>query len=187
MPDQGTLPTPATAVLTLPNAISLGRLCAVPVAVWLVLRRDWGYAFALFAAAGISDAIDGWLARRGHATALGAALDPLADKLLMVGMYVTLAAIGELPSWLAILIVFRDMLIVGGVMLLWMFGAGLAIRPLLVSKLNTALQIGLVGLILALNAAGLGLAPLRWAGFWTVAGSTLASGAAYLRRTVRTA
>ena len=184
---EGMLPTPGAAVLTLPNAISLGRLCAVPVAVWLVIRREWGLAFALFVVAGVSDAVDGWLARRGGSTALGAALDPLADKLLMVGMYVTLAAVGALPAWLAILIVFRDMLIVGGVMLLWMFGHGMAIRPIALSKLNTAMQIGLVALVLGLNAAALDAPALRWAGIWLVAASTVASGAAYVARTVRPA
>ncbi len=187
MPDEGMLPAQGTAVLTLPNAISLGRLCAVPVAVWLVIRRDWAAAFALFVAAGISDAIDGWLARRGRGTALGAALDPLADKALMVSMVVTLAAIGELPSWIAILIVFRDLLIVGGVVLLWMFGHGMAIRPLVVSKLNTAMQIGLVAIVLGLDALNVALSPLRWAAIWIVAGTTIASGAAYLARTVRPA
>ena len=72
-------------------------------------------------------------------------LDPVADKALLVSVYVTLAAIGVLPDWLAILVVFRDLVIVGGVLMLWVLGQPPAIRPLLVSKLNTALQIALVG------------------------------------------
>jgi cardiolipin synthase len=185
MPDQGFVPTPASAMLTLPNIISFARLCAVPLAIWLVLHDRYTGAFALFVTAGISDAIDGWLARRRGGTALGAALDPLADKTLMIGMYVTLAATAQLPDWLAILVVFRDVLIVGGVVLLWLTGHAAAIHPLSISKVNTALQIGLVALILGLDAAGLDFAALRESMIVLVAMSTLLSGAAYVRRTVR--
>jgi cardiolipin synthase len=154
----------------------------VPVAIYLVLEEAWAAAFALFAAAGISDAIDGWLARRQGGTALGAALDPLADKTLMVGMYITLAAIRQLPIWLAILVVFRDVMIVGGLLLLWLYDHAMPIKPLSVSKVNTGLQIGLVGLVLGLNALRLGLPELRLAGIWLVAISTIFSFGAYVRR-----
>jgi cardiolipin synthase len=187
MPDQSLPRLHSAALLTLPNAISFARLCAVPVAIYLVLWREWGFAFALFAAAGLSDAADGWLARRQGGSALGAALDPLADKTLMMGMYVTLAAIGALPSWIAILTVFRDVLIVGGVVLLRMYGHGVAIRPIFISKLNTALQIALVGLVLGFNAAGLRFNAVRESALWLVAASTLASLGAYVYRTVRPA
>jgi len=185
MPDQGFGGTAPSALLTLPNIISFARLCAVPLAVWLVLHGKYTGAFALFLAAGISDAIDGWLARRRGATVLGSVLDPLADKTLMIGMFVTLAATGQLPDWLAILVVFRDLLIVGGVMLLWLTGHRTEIQPLRISKVNTGLQIGLVALVLGLNAAGLVLEPLRSGMIALVATSTLLSGAAYVRRAVR--
>jgi cardiolipin synthase len=180
-------PAARSALLNLPNAISFARLCAVPVAIYLVIEEAWLAAFALFAAAGVSDAIDGWLARRQGGTALGAALDPLADKALMVGMYVTLAAIRQLPVWLAILVVFRDVMIVGGLLLLWLYDHPMAIKPLSVSKVNTGLQIGLVGLVLGLNAAGLDLPVLRLAGIWLIAISTVASFAAYVHQVVRPA
>ena len=176
-----------SALLTLPNAISFARLCAVPVAIYLVLQEAWLAGFALFAAAGISDAIDGWLARRQGGTALGAALDPLADKALMVGMYVTLAAMRQLPVWLAILVVFRDVMIVGGLLLLWLYDHAMPIKPLSVSKVNTGLQIGLVGMVLALNALGLGVPALRLAGVWLVAASTVGSFGAYVHQVVRPA
>ena len=176
-----------SALLTLPNAISFARLCAVPVAIYLVLQEAWLAGFALFAAAGISDAIDGWLARRQGGTALGAALDPLADKALMVGMYVTLAAMRQLPVWLAILVVFRDVMIVGGLLLLWLYDHAMPIKPLSVSKVNTGLQIGLVGLVLGLNALGLGVPALRLAGVWLVAASTVGSFGAYMHQVVRPA
>ena len=184
MPDSGIARAPGV-YLTLPNVISFARLCAVPAAIWLVLHRRFGAAFTLFVLAGISDAIDGWLARRGGGSALGAVLDPAADKTLMVGMYVTLAAIDQLPDWLAILVVFRDLVIVGGVLLLWMTGGTMQIRPLTVSKWNTALQIGLVAVVLGLDSLGVALVPLRQAMVWLVAATTLYSGGAYVFRAVR--
>ena len=148
-----TVATPSRGDLfvTLPNFITVARLCAVPATVWLILHGRLDQGFCLFVGAGISDAVDGWLARiRNARSALGAILDPLADKTLLVSVYVTLAAIGVLPDWLAILVVFRDLLIIGGFLMLWVLGAPPVIRPLWVSKLNTTLQIGLAALALAL-------------------------------------
>ncbi len=184
MPDGGVVRGQG-AYLTLPNIISFARLCAVPAAIWLVLHRHFGAAFALFVLAGISDAVDGWLARRRGGTALGAILDPVADKTLMVGMYLTLAAIGQLPDWLAILVVFRDLVIVGGVLLLWMTSNAMQIKPLTVSKWNTALQIGLVAVVLGLDSLGLAVWPLRQAMVWLVTATTLFSGGAYVVRAAR--
>jgi cardiolipin synthase len=171
----------SSALLTVPNVISFARLCAVPAVIYLAMVESWSAAFALFAAAGISDAVDGWLARRQGATALGAALDPLADKTLMVGMYITLAAMRQLPIWLAIAVVFRDIMIVGGLLLLWLYDHPVPIRPLAISKVNTGLQIGLVGLVLGLNAAGVAWPLPRQAAIWLVAASTVGSFAAYVR------
>ena len=183
MPDSGV--APSNALVTLPNIISFARLCAVPLAIWLVLHQRFPAAFLLFALAGMSDALDGWLARRQGGTMLGSILDPLADKALMIGMYVTLAAIGQLPDWLAILVVFRDLVIVGGVVLLWMTSHPMHIRPLELSKANTALQISLVAVVLGLDAAGIDGGVLRLVMVILVAGSTLASGGAYVVRVAR--
>src|SRR5579863_4662195 len=147
---------PTTTLLTLPNVITFARLCMVPMAVWFVLEQGLIEAFFVFAAAGLSDAVDGWLARRnGGGNSVGALLDPVADKALLVTMYVTLAAVNELPDWLATLVVFRDLVIVGGVIVLAVLGQAVAIRPLFVSKINTTLQILLVALTLALAGFGL--------------------------------
>ena len=181
MPDGAGLPRPlGTAVVNLPNAITFARLCAVPAAVWLVLREEFPAAFWLFVAAGVSDAVDGWLARRNGPTVVGTVLDPIADKLLLVSMYITLAAVRLLPDWLAILVVFRDIIIVGGVLLLGVAGQKVAIKPLRISKLNTLLQLLLVGLTLGLAALGLAQPVAMLALAWAVAASTLASGAAYV-------
>jgi cardiolipin synthase len=187
MPDGSQVGRGASAtLLTLPNVITFARLCAVPLSVWLVLERQFVLAFFLFAAAGASDAVDGWLARRnGGGNSVGALLDPVADKALLVSIYVTLAAVKALPDWLAILVVFRDVVIVGGVVVLSLLGQAVLIRPLYVSKLNTALQIVLVALTLLLSGFGLAAPAAMRALIWTVAATTLASGAAYVWITVR--
>jgi cardiolipin synthase len=183
MPD-GSLP--AASLVNLANIITFGRLCAVPLAFWLVLDHRIADAFVLFVAAGLSDALDGWLARRsGSGNSVGALLDPVADKALLVSMYVTLAAVNELPDWLTILVVFRDLIIVGGVIVLSVLGTPVAIRPLYVSKLNTALQIVLVAFTLLLAGYGLHAPLVKLALIWLVGATTLASGAAYVWKAAR--
>ncbi len=182
---RGLQPASGAGVVNVANVITLGRLCVVPASVWLVLRGQTMWAFWLFLAAGASDAVDGWLARRRGPTAVGALLDPVADKALLVSMYVTLAAIHVLPDWLAILVVFRDVVIVGGVLALSVLAMPVVIRPLMVSKLNTLLQILLVAV--ALLHAGLDVStPILPALIWLVTASTLASGAAYAAQAART-
>lgn len=186
MPDGSHYGNSATSVVfTLPNIVTFGRLCAVPLAFWLVLEHRLAEAFFLFVAAGISDAVDGWLARRYGGNAIGAVLDPVADKTLLVTMYVTLAAIGVIPVWLAILVVFRDLVIVGGVIVLGILGHPIVIRPLYISKLNTVCQIVLVSLALLLTGFELTVPGLIQGFSWLVAATTLASGAAYVWATAR--
>ncbi len=137
--DAGLLPPSS---LNIPNMISLGRVLSVPVVFWLLLSGRYQAAFFLFVAAGVSDAIDGWLAKRYNwQTELGAYLDPLADKLLIVCIFVAMGWRGELPSWLVIAVVSRDLLIVTGVMLAWLLDHPVIIKPLIVSKLNTFAQL----------------------------------------------
>jgi cardiolipin synthase len=119
-------------------------------------------AFLLILAAGISDAVDGFLAKRfGMASELGAYLDPLADKALIVSIYVALGIAHAIPIWLVILVVSRDIMIVGAFMLSWLIGRPMPVKPHPVSKLNTAAQIVLAGLVLAAHGfhfdAGLAL------------------------------
>ena len=155
----------STTLLTLPNVITFARLCMVPMAVWFVLEHGLIEAFFVFLAAGLSDALDGWLARRnGGGNSVGALLDPVADKALLVSMYVTLAAVNELPDWL---------------------GMPVAIRPLYVSKLNTALQIVLVAVTLLLAGYGLQAPLAKLLLIWVVGMTTLASGAAYVWKAAR--
>lgn len=181
MPDGSHLNQSGSAALfNAPNIITFGRLCAVPLAFWLVLVHRLDLAFFLFLLAGLSDAVDGWLARRHGGNSIGALMDPVADKALLVTMYVTLAVVGALPDWLAILVVFRDLLIVGGVIVLGILGHPVVIRPLYVSKLNTVIQIVLIAATLFLAGFGLAAPVAMWLLIWTAAATTLVSGAAYV-------
>src|SRR4051812_25927996 len=115
-------------------------------------------AFAIFVIAGLSDAVDGFLAKRFNMTSeIGALLDPLADKALLVSIYVALGVSGAIPRWIVILVVSRDIMIVGAVIVSWLLGKPVAMKPLMVSKLNTVAQVGFAALILA--ALGFDFAP----------------------------
>lgn len=172
--------------MSIPNLITLARILLVPILVWAIISGEMRLAFLLFLAAGISDAVDGFLAKRfGMATELGAYLDPLADKVLIVSIYVALGITGALPAWLVILVVSRDMMIVGAVLLSWMVDHPVAIKPLLVSKLNTAAQIVFATLVLAALASGYNAEPLLSLTMALVVVLTLLSIGFYLREWVR--
>lgn len=166
--------------LSLPNLISIMRLLLVPLIVSLMLGKDYELAFAVFLVAGVSDAVDGFIAKRFNMmTTLGAYLDPIADKALLVSVYVTLGVQGEIAQLLVTLIVARDLMIIGAVILSWVIGHPLKIAPLMLSKLNTASQIILAALMLAV----LGFMP-EWHevtiyGQWIVGVTTVLSGLAY--------
>lgn len=140
--------------MNLPNLITMARILCVPLIVWTITSGHMLPAFLLFLAAGISDAVDGFLAKRFNmATELGALLDPLADKALIVSIYVALGFTEALPRWIVILVVSRDILIVGGFLLAMLINRPMAVRPHPVSKLNTVAQILLAGV--ALGSLGL--------------------------------
>jgi cardiolipin synthase len=171
--------------LNLPNLITIGRILLVPVVVWAIASGEMQIAFLVFLIAGVSDAVDGYLAKRLHMTSdLGAHLDPLADKALIVSIYIALGITQAIPRWLVILVVSRDILIVGGVMLAWFVGKPIRVKPVLVSKLNTAAQIVLACLVLGSLAFGLPLKPAEYAVMATVAALTLASIGFYVREWV---
>jgi cardiolipin synthase len=136
--------------LSIPNLITLGRILLVPVVVWAIASGEMRVAFLLFLVAAVSDAVDGFLAKRfGMTTELGAYLDPLADKVLIVSIYLTLGFNGIIPRWIVILVVSRDIMIVGAILLSWLVDKPVRVKPLMVSKLNTAVQIIYAGLVLA--------------------------------------
>jgi cardiolipin synthase (CMP-forming) len=167
---------------SIPNLITLARLFLVPFTVWLIISDAYGWAFLSFVIAGGSDGIDGYLARRYHwRTELGAYLDPLADKALLVSVYVTLGFLKVLPAWLVILVVSRDVLIVGAVLLSRLVHKPLRMAPLTVSKINTVFQIAFAVGVLGVAAAGRPLAAFVNYGSIPVALLTVASGVAYLK------
>lgn len=166
--------------MNIPNSITLGRIVLVPLLVWLIISHEMAAAFVLFLLAGFSDAADGFLAKRyGWRSELGAYLDPIADKALLVSIYVTLGFAGHLPVWLVIAVVSRDILIVGAVVLSWMLSRPLSMQPLLISKANTFAQIVLAGLVLGELGFGLGLHEIVKVLVWITGALTILSAAAY--------
>lgn len=167
----------------LPNLITLARLLAVPLVVWLMLAERMTPAFWIFVLAGLSDAADGFIAKRFNCvTEFGRYLDPIADKALLVSVYVTLGHAGYLPTWLVILVVFRDALIVGGILFLRQLEGPVRLQPLFISKLNTTMQIILAAAVLAvlgIGAPDFGMIDVL---MLVVAATTTASGIAYLMR-----
>ena len=168
--------------INIPNFITLGRIISVPVIFWLLLSGQSKIAFFVFVCAGISDAVDGYLAKRFNwRTELGSYLDPLADKLLIVSIYIALGVRDELPLWLVIAVVSRDILIVVAVLLSWLMNHPVVIKPLVVSKINTVAQLILAASVMADEAFMLGLEPYRTVLVWITGALTALSIAAYLR------
>ena len=158
----------------------------MPVVVYAIASGDLDFAFLLFTVAAISDAVDGFLAKRfGMQTDLGAYLDPLADKVLIVSIYLTLGITGTIPRWIVILVVSRDIMIIGAVLLSWLVDKPVKVKPLMVSKLNTAAQIIYAGLVLGLSGFGLEAAWLLRLAMVLVAALTLLSIGFYVAEWVR--
>jgi cardiolipin synthase len=139
----------------LPNAISILRIALVAPILMLILEGSFGWALALFWLAGFSDGVDGYLAKRFNwHTRLGALLDPVADKLLVAGLFITLAYTGDIPVWLAATVILRDVVIVAGATAYNFLVRPVQGEPTRVSKLNTALQ--LLFLLFVISRAGFG-------------------------------
>jgi cardiolipin synthase len=172
--------------VNLPNLITVTRILLVPLIIWLIVSDAYGAAFLVFILAGASDAVDGFLAKRyGLTTEIGAYLDPLADKLLLVSIYLALGVRAALPAWLVILVVSRDVLIVAAVLLAWIVDRPVEVQPVTVSKVNTVCQIVLAGFTLAALGAGFAAQPAILAGSLIVAALTVGSGAIYIQAWLR--
>ena len=170
-----------TILNNLPNFVTLARMLMTPLAVMMIISQRFLPAFLIFILAGVSDAIDGFIAKRFDLrTELGAYLDPLADKALLISIYVSLAIYAGLPAWIAITVVSRDVMILMAVLVSWLLDKPVEIRPVWVSKLNTVAQITLAGFALGVRAYGLDQPLLQTSLEWTVAATTLASGGFYI-------
>ena len=167
--------------MTIPNVITIVRFLLVPAVIYALLAGRTDLALVGFVVAGISDGVDGFIARQfDQRSELGAYLDPVADKLLLVSVFVVLGYMGELPLWLVIAAVSRDALIIGAVMLSSLMGRPVEMKPLFVSKANTAVQIVLAAVVLAELALATSFGILR-PGLIVASGLlTGASAAAYL-------
>lgn len=172
--------------MNIPNLITLGRILLVPVIIWAITSGQMAVAFVLFFIAGVSDAVDGFLAKRlNMQSEIGALLDPLADKCLLVSIYVALGIAAEIPRWLVILVVSRDVIIVGAVIVSWLLDRPIPMKPLMVSKLNTVAQVVYAGLVLAALGFGFVFKPFDIILMAVVAVLTLLSVALYLVGWVR--
>jgi len=133
-----------------------------PFIIWSLLSGAYMWAFGLFVVAGLSDAVDGAIARMfDQQSELGTVLDPLADKTLLVSVFIVLGVMGNIPLWLTILVFSRDLLIVAGIILCFVIGRPVKIKPLWVSKANTLAQITLASLVLGLLAFQLELTVIK--------------------------
>ncbi|MAZ02727.1 MAG: CDP-alcohol phosphatidyltransferase [Sneathiella sp.] len=172
--------------MNIPNSITLIRMIMVPVIVWLILASQMYAAFIVFVIAGITDALDGLIAKQFDlVTPLGTYLDPLADKLLLVSIYITLGIQDGLPSWLVILVVSRDVLIVGGIILTSLMDLSVTIVPSKLSKLNTFCQIALAALVLGDMGFEIGFTQGIELFVFIVAATTVLSGLAYILQWAR--
>ena len=165
----------------IPNLITLARMVMTPIAVQMIVSDRYLAAFLIFLLAGISDGVDGFIARRFHLrTELGAYLDPLADKALLISIYVSLAIYSALPVWVAIAVVSRDVMIMVAVIVSWLLDKPVEIRPVWESKFNTAAQIALAGFALGARAYGVDPFPTQHVLEWLVAATVVASGGVYV-------
>lgn len=168
--------------MTIPNFITIARLIIVPLIIWLMIADRFVEATILFVLAGLSDAADGFIAKRFSATSeLGAYLDPIADKALLVSVFVTLGMKGALPAWLIVLVVSRDLFIIGGMLLAYILSNPMPVKPLWVSKANTAAQILLIALVLGDRSGFMSLELPISVVVLGVAALTVISAGAYLK------
>lgn len=168
--------------MSLPNLITITRLLSVPLIVSLILSHQLMPAFILFSIAGLSDALDGFLARIFKSrTTLGAYLDPIADKALLVGVFAALGHTGLAEIWVVVLVVFRDVLIVGGIILLFLFKNNIEMKPLMISKINTVVQLIYALFILGQGDALLNIPHLSVLLGYLVVFTTVLSGVIYVR------
>ena len=173
--------------MNIPNFLSLTRIILVPVFVIFLIQDEYYNALIVFVIAGLTDALDGAMARLLNAqTILGAYLDPIADKLLLSTSFVTLAILGIIPSWLTVIVISRDFIILLGIAILSLMSVPFEIKPAVISKATTALQLGTIFFALLHKAITNGLSN-NWilALFWLTALFTIASGLVYIIKGIK--
>lgn len=169
--------------MNIPNFLTVLRIVLVPVIVILLIQGQYGNALVCFIIAGLTDGLDGLLARvLNQMTVVGAYLDPLADKALLISMFTTLAIVGAIPGWLTVVVISRECIILGGILMLTLLSIEIEIKPSVVSKINTMLQLVTVffALLLKIGEAGEPIDAAFAATCWMTAIFTVISGADYL-------
>jgi cardiolipin synthase len=165
----------------IPNLLTVLRIVATPVLIILLKYEMFSSALMLFVLAGVSDGLDGYIAKRFRSeTRLGAILDPVADKVLLVSCFIVLTVMGHLPFWLLLVVAFRDIVIVGGYLLLVTLEGGVRMDPSRISKLNTVFQICLITMVLVKLAAAADVAVVIDALIALVTLTSILSGAHYV-------
>jgi len=175
--------------MNIPNFLTLLRIILVPAIVIFLIQDEYFKALIVFVAAGLTDALDGALARLlNQQSEIGAFLDPLADKILLSTSFIALSIFGLIPSWLTVVVISRDIIILMGIMILSMMSIDYEIKPVFVSKITTALQIGTVFLALLLKSFSFHITnyydvvtPVSW----LTAAFTLLSGIVYIIKGIR--
>jgi cardiolipin synthase len=170
----------SVANLTIPNIITLARILLTPLFIILLIQGSYRKALAIFILAGVSDLADGLIARTlKQRSRLGAYLDPMADKILMSASFVTLSIYRQIPSWLTVIVLSRDVALALGVLIFKLADYQLAIKPSLAGKLTTTLQVATVLLVLVGKIWGVPplLLPVC---FWLTGGLTAISGIQYV-------
>ncbi len=166
--------------MNLPNTLTLIRILLIPVFVILIIDKSFWWALIVFALAGITDGIDGLIARITHQrTEMGAYLDPIADKLLLSAGFITLAIIEMIPSWLAVIVITRDVIILLGILIMTLTHSPPKIQPSLISKVTTSLQIATIILVLMVDY-GTFFSHLATAAIYGTTLFTMLSGAHYI-------
>jgi len=176
------------SVLNLPNLITLLRIGAIPIFLILLVDERYTEALIVFILAGITDSLDGLLARWLDArTTLGAFIDPLADKLLLVSSFVILAFLGDIPRWLAVLVIMRDVIIlIGYSVLFFVTGHAIEVRPTLIGKASTFFQLlTVIMALVALHNAAWQIPLLRDTSEVLAGATVTISGLQYLSRAFR--
>ncbi len=173
--------------MNIPNFLSLLRILLVPVMVIFLMQNAFLKAIVVLAVSGLTDALDGFLARvLNQQTTLGAYLDPIADKALLASCFITLSIKGILPGWLTVIVISRDFIILLGVAVLYMMSMPYEIRPAFISKVTTAVQLIMILFTLLFRTLP-GLLDYQWIMFlhWVTAFFTITSGLNYMFRRIK--
>jgi cardiolipin synthase (CMP-forming) len=169
--------------MTVPNLLTFCRILLTPLLMWFLVNQKMNQALVVFVFAGLTDVLDGLIARQFHQKSrFGALLDPLADKFLLLSSFLILGYLDLIPLWLVVLVVLRDAVIVAGTGTLFLLRVQVEIRPTVLGKLTTLAQ--LLTILSVLGASLIPIFPWNLVLIWITAGCSIASGAEYVMKGV---